>query len=337
MQVEPVVTTSPEVYEDFLKDKFSLNIEKYALNIKSESVQTYADRLNPYGSYIESQADIQPVWVGCPLIVHRRCINPMFDISNELSYGGMMINSTASKEKDFLLQESCWIDISGKETGNKNHFILEQYGAVKSLLEQKEKTSETTMFIITPFVSVKSGFKDIKDIQIGTVHTFQGKEADEVFLVLGCDKNSKGAINWVNANIINVAVTRAKYRLYVVGDWNLWSSNKNVALMQNHLPRKNITDFIPEIKNEESKMSEIIKNELVNILEKIEQMEDEAYEKGRKSAFEELAEKMKNEKISSDMIEKITGIKIEEDYTYEKFINTYSKEDYSITVTFYKE
>ena len=35
MQVEPVVTTSPEVYEDFLKDKFSLNIEKYALNIKA--------------------------------------------------------------------------------------------------------------------------------------------------------------------------------------------------------------------------------------------------------------------------------------------------------------
>ena len=78
MQVEPVVTTSPEVYEDFLKDNFSLFIEKYASSIKSESVQTYADRLNPYGSYIKSQTDSPPVWVGCPLIVHRRCINPMF-------------------------------------------------------------------------------------------------------------------------------------------------------------------------------------------------------------------------------------------------------------------
>lgn len=332
MQVEPVVTTSPEVYEDFLKDNFSLFIEKYASSIKSESVQTYADRLNPYGSYIKSQTDSPPVWVGCPLIVHRRCINPMFDISNELSYGGTMINCADAKTKEFLLQESCWIDIAGKEVGNKNHFVEEQYEAVTNLLERKKKTTDTTVFIITPFVSVKSGFKNIKEIQVGTVHTFQGKEADEVFLILGCDNHAAGAVAWVNANIINVAVTRAKYRLYVLGDWNLWSSNKNVAVMQKHLPIKKITDFIPEIKQEEPTMSEQIKNELINISEKIEQMEKVSFEKGRTSAFEEIAEKMKNEKIPLDVIEKITGIKVGDTYAYDDFINTYSEEDYSISV-----
>lgn len=332
MQVEPVVTTSPEVYEDFLKENFSLFIEKYASSIKSESVQTYADRLNPYGSYIKSQTDSPPVWVGCPLIVHRRCINPMFDISNELSYGGTMINCAGAKTKEFLLQESCWIDIAGKEVGNKNHFVKEQYEAVTNLLERKKKTADTTVFIITPFVSVKSGFKNIKEIQVGTVHTFQGKEADEVFLILGCDNHAAGAVAWVNANIINVAVTRAKYRLYVLGDWNLWSSNKNVAVMQKHLPVKKITDFIPEIKQEEPTMSEQIKNELINISEKIEQMEKVSFEKGRTSAFEEIAEKMKNEKIPLDVIEKITGIKVGDTYAYDDFINTYSEEDYSISV-----
>jgi len=332
MQVEPVVTTSPEVYEDFLKDNFSLFIEKYASSIKSESVQTYADRLNPYGSYIKSQTDAPPVWVGCPLIVHRRCINPMFDISNELSYGGTMINCAGAKNKDFLLQESCWIDIAGKEVGNKNHFVKEQYEAVMNLLESKKKTSDSTVFIITPFLSVKLGFKNVKEIQVGTVHTFQGKEANEVFLVLGCDNHSTGAVEWVNANIINVAVTRAQYRLYVLGDWNLWSSNKNVAVMQKHLPIKKITDFIPEIKQEEPTMSEQIKNELINISEKIEQMEKVSFEKGRTSAFEEIAEKMKNEKIPLDVIEKITGIKVGDTYAYDDFINTYSEEDYSISV-----
>lgn len=330
MQVEPVVTTSPEVYEDFLKDNFSLFIEKYASSIKSESVQTYADRLNPYGSYIKSQTDSPPVWVGCPLIVHRRCINPMFDISNELSYGGTMINCARAKTKEFLLQESCWIDIAGKEVGNKNHFVKEQYEAVINLLERKKKTSGTTVFIITPFVSVKSGFKNIKEIQVGTVHTFQGKEADEVFLVLGCDNHATGAVAWVNANIINVAVTRAEYRLYVLGDWNLWSSNKNVAVMQKHLPIKKITDFIPEIKQEESTMSEQIKNELINISEKIEQMEKVSFEKGRTSAFEEIAEKMKNEKIPLDVIEKITGKKIDTAYTYEEFLEKFPQEEYEI-------
>lgn len=330
MQVEPVVTTSPEVYEDFLRENFSLFIEKYASSIKSESVQTYADRLNPYGSYIKSQTDAPPVWVGCPLIVHRRCINPMFDISNELSYGGTMINCAGAKNKDFLLQESCWIDIAGKEVGNKNHFVKEQYEAVTNLLERKKKTAGTTVFIITPFVSVKSGFKNIKEIQVGTVHTFQGKEADEVFLILGCDNHAAGAVAWVNANIINVAVTRAKYRLYVLGDWNLWSSNKNVVVMQKHLPIKKITDFIPEIKQEEPTMSEQIKNELINISEKIEQMEKVSFEKGRTSAFEEIAEKMKNEKIPLDVIEKITGIKFDTVYTYEEFLEKFPQEEYEI-------
>ncbi len=59
---------------------------------------------------------------------------------------------------------------------------------------------------------------------IGTVHTFQGKECDIVFFVLGCDSSHSGAINWASGepNILNVAVTRAKKHLYVIGDRNLW-------------------------------------------------------------------------------------------------------------------
>ncbi len=37
---------------------------------------------------------------------------------------------------------------------------------------------------------------------IGTVYTFQGKEADQVIFLLGCDKNALSAVRWVNANIV---------------------------------------------------------------------------------------------------------------------------------------
>ncbi len=40
---------------------------------------------------------------------------------------------------------------------------------------------------------------------------------------MGCDKNSIGAANWVNKNIVNVAATRAKFRLYLVGDKTVWT------------------------------------------------------------------------------------------------------------------
>lgn len=65
--------------------------------------------------------------------------------------------------------------------------------------------------------------KWMADNNIGTVHTFQGKGTDEVIFLLGCDKTSISAANWVNKNIVNVATTRAKFRFYIVGDHKVWT------------------------------------------------------------------------------------------------------------------
>ena len=59
---------------------------------------------------------------------------------------------------------------------------------------------------------------------IGTVHTFQGKQADGVILCLGLDDKTKGAVAWAaqKPNLLNVALTRAKYRFVAVGDEKVW-------------------------------------------------------------------------------------------------------------------
>lgn len=46
----------------------------------------------------------------------------------------------------------------------------------------------------------------------------QGKEADMIILILG--GSSDGARNWVAAkpNLINVALTRAKIAIYIIGN-----------------------------------------------------------------------------------------------------------------------
>ena len=42
--------------------------------------------------------------------------------------------------------------------------------------------------------------------------------------------SSTGAIGWVNSNILNVAVTRAKKRVYFIGDYEVWSrQNRNFS------------------------------------------------------------------------------------------------------------
>lgn len=252
-QIEPVVTIPRCVYK-IMKDNF---YSKY--HQKTLSVQSFADILNHYSGEIENEyaGEVVSEWVGCPLTVHRRCIDPMFSISNEIAYGGSMVNATKSPETgkvmNMVLKNSEWIQVEGKEKGNKNHYVEEQGDRVcKMLLSNIQKTEKLPdIFIISPFKSVSDemrrklaslselgGYSD-KDKWIrthcGTVHTFQGKEADEVIFLLGCDDTAKGAVRWVNTNIVNVAVTRAKYRLCVVGDYTVWKQSRLFRVVMRNL------------------------------------------------------------------------------------------------------
>lgn len=67
-----------------------------------------------------------------------------------------------------------------------------------------------------------------KATNIGTIHTFQGKEAPIVFMVLGADKDIAGAASWAvqEPNMMNVAATRAKKEFYVIGDLSLYKGKK---------------------------------------------------------------------------------------------------------------
>lgn len=249
-QVEPVVTDDLALLKKAFDDE-----ELKPYKSKNISVQSFADGLNAFGTYLDNGTDY-PEWVGCPLLVHRRCISPMYDISNEISYNGIMKQQTRKpgrkKEKNFVYERSQWINVDGKERGNKDHFVEAQGERACEILEKAfSKAASPRLFVISPFTTVVRGMKKyIRDYKaahpesslsscdaawmnthIGTVHTFQGKEADEVIFLLGCDssKGAAGAIKWVNANIVNVAATRAKYRLYVIGDERAWRHSEVVS------------------------------------------------------------------------------------------------------------
>jgi superfamily I DNA and/or RNA helicase len=92
------------------------------------------------------------------------------------------------------------------------------------------------VFIISLFRQGSDGLHRLlgqswKD-RIGTVYTFQGRENEAVILVLGASgPDHKAARAWVGnqPNIINVAVSRAKRNLYVIGDFEQW---QNVGVVQ---------------------------------------------------------------------------------------------------------
>lgn len=260
-QVEPVVTDDLKLLKEAYAEPVFANYKN-----KSLSVQSCADIINPFGTFYDNGTE-NPEWVGCPLLVHRRCISPMYEISNRISYNGMMKQQTLppsdSKVASFILEKSQWINIIGIENGHGDHYVSEQGNEVCKMVNvafQKaieisgmQVDAKPNLYIITPFNSVVYGLRKAigayanknKDSElavskslgewlygnIGTVHKFQGKEANEVIFVLGCDVSQKDRYavkGFVNSNIVNVAATRAKYRLYMIGNINAWEKNEYV-------------------------------------------------------------------------------------------------------------
>ncbi|MEL6412989.1 MAG: AAA domain-containing protein, partial [Bacteroidota bacterium] len=72
---------------------------------------------------------------------------------------------------------------------------------------------------------------------VGTIHTFQGRQADGVILVLGASASNQGALKFASEspNILNVALTRAKDFLLVVGNHEVWSKQRNFSLVAKRL------------------------------------------------------------------------------------------------------
>ena len=264
-QIEPVQT----VQDLFVEKIGGEGLGKY--RSKELSVQSLADAQNPFAGTIKN-LDGSESWVGCPLVIHRRCKDPMFTVANELSYGGFMINKTMDSDNPIdPCKESCWItyDASNIESSTGKDRYIKVQGQIAFELIQKLRARNAEfndIFIITPFTSVAYGFKKFMESlsddivnwtkednksgwlndNIGTVHTFQGKEAKVVIYMLGCqsDGTANGAIKWVNANNVNVAFTRAKEYIYVIGDATKWAElNKNLAFVQRYLPIYTLEDI----------------------------------------------------------------------------------------------
>ena len=215
------------------------------------STQVLADDMTPYGTTLNlgNGGDTRTVWVGSPLRVHRRCLSPMFDVANNIAYANLMVHGVDDKTShDDWIGRSHWFDVRGAGQG---HWVQAQGDAALELVrklrnsktlrgELKNKEGGWHINVITPYKDVgrefgemlRAEFKDVPDItgMSGTVHTFQGKEADVVILLLGGNPDKEGAVSFFAGNeeapnLLNVALTRAKKRIYVVGDKKMWTGN----------------------------------------------------------------------------------------------------------------
>jgi hypothetical protein len=165
----------------------------------------------------------------------------MFRVANKIAYGGQMVQANKNgAELEFPLGDSCWIDVASPPS--EGHVNKPEVNFVKHVrkwitAEQKASRETPSVFFISPFkkVAAACGGAKIKDVDAGSVHAFQGKEADVVFIVLGSAAGKKGAgsRSWAGKapNILNVALTRAKKRVYIVGSITDWGSVPNFSTL----------------------------------------------------------------------------------------------------------
>jgi len=256
VQVEPVVTL-PDRLTHAVCRHFGADPDRF--NAPSASVQTLADAASPFLAEIESRSGSRSI--GVPLLVHRRCSEPMFGISNAVAYEYLMVNAKREGNSPIgdLLGPSRWIDVKGTA---EEKWSPEEGRQVLKLLRKlaypdltHRKPAPPDLYIVTPFVVVaerlrqevaKSALlvwtddpKSWTRERIGTVHTVQGREAEAVIFILGAPAaEQRGARAWAGGrpNLLNVAVTRAKERLYVVGNRTLWRAAGLFSELDARLP-----------------------------------------------------------------------------------------------------
>ncbi|MCM2429338.1 AAA domain-containing protein [Streptomyces sp. RKAG337] len=176
---------------------------------------------------------------------HFRCHPDIADVSNRLFYDGRLTVLTDIRARPALGRRAViWAPVSGRAvrppSGSSwvNHDEIDKVEAsVRHLLEQLPDDTGATIGVITPFKAQEEALKRRlrpygERVRTGTVHTFQGGERDVmVFSLVAGDGMSPGAISWVDRqlNLWNVAITRARSHLIVVGDAKLWQRRGGVG------------------------------------------------------------------------------------------------------------
>lgn len=213
--------TKVQTYEE----KFILNTLEIRQNLDfvNKSLYDYC-----YDLSIESRSQ------SVLLKEHFRCHPQIIGYSNKSFYGPKMGQELDIKTTDsqFELKPNglIWKNTNGLHSPNHNTNVTEIESAVKLAIDLANTYPSITIGITTPFSDQAKAINNLipknylTTVKADTVHRFQGEEKDIMILSLVVTSNSPShKANWINNMVpylINVAVTRAKNTLYIIGNAN---------------------------------------------------------------------------------------------------------------------
>lgn len=145
------------------------------------------------------------------------------EFSNRYFYRGKLkSNQNASDSEHLFFYDTVGADFTEQEDENTSSlYNMEELKFVRRLVEQEGIDPKKTVFI-TPYngqlYQAKDYFADLGFQRLSTIDSFQGQEAECIILSL-VRSNQNQQIGFLNDyRRINVALTRAQKKLYVIGD-----------------------------------------------------------------------------------------------------------------------
>ncbi len=191
---------------------------------------------------------------------HYRCHPHIIGYSNEAFYtrmlGNQLIVCTTDAQFQLHPQGIVWIDVQGQQrASNLNVNEAEVLESIKIATQLAEKNPNISIGIVTPFADqakqlsakIPNHYRD--RIIADTVHKFQGDEKDVMIYSLVVTTNSPSSkIRWIDEsvpNLVNVAVTRARNTLYVVGNKEYIRQNSSLVR-----PLGKLVQYVDRTKND---------------------------------------------------------------------------------------
>ena len=184
-------------------------------------------------SFLQSILEVIPDVTQTLLREHYRCHPKIINFCNQKFYSGELIIMTEDKgEKDVL---SVVKTVEGNH--ERNHYSQRQIDVIKKEVIPKYVLNPKETGIISPYKNqVEALRREITDMDIATVHKFQGKEKENIIISTVDDEISDFADD---PYLINVAVSRAKKRLMLVVTGNEQTKERNISDLIDYIQYNN--------------------------------------------------------------------------------------------------
>lgn len=192
---------------------------------------------------------------------HYRSHENIISFSNQTFYDGRLVIKTDMSNRRIpaaVLERGCgifWLNVAGEtiQPSSGSAKNLQESNVIQQMLpamyQQLEQIGwDSSVGIVTPYREQRNTIQDWvrnsqfgQQITVGTAHTFQGDEREILlFSTVLAPGISDGSLAWLRrtSNLLNVAVTRARTTLIIVGDFNFCMS------LPDNNPYKQLAEYV---------------------------------------------------------------------------------------------